>query len=406
MTTPRTIIILLTLSAFAVALAPLPSPNVVQAQGANLLTNPGFDGAMTPVGVGAVPSGWGLWGNADDSDKESLGALTRSAPYSWRLRRDYASFTAGGYQTVDVQPGATYQFGIFALIWTCDDAEFACRTENSTYSDTESGGRVRVGIDPAGGTSPFAGTVQWSGFRAPFNWGSFEYLSVNATATSNRMTVFTYFTSSQGMRFQDVFWDDAALTLVTPPGNNNPPPNDSPGDNVPPAATAVPVLADPVTRADGALVHIVQPGQSLWAISRAYDVPLNTLRELNDLINTDTIFSGQEIVVQAGRAAPTSTPIPPTPTRTVTTIALSPTPTTTATRPIAPTVIAAADQPPVTSDSILLAATAPDEDDDALSGGVVALAVGVVIVGLGVIGGILIIMWQVFNPTPPRRPGF
>ncbi|NDJ86705.1 MAG: hypothetical protein GYB66_12530, partial [Chloroflexi bacterium] len=203
---------------------PLLSPaSVANAQeGENLLLNPYFDHGYSPVANGIAPTHWSVWGNADNSDKEGLGTLTHSPPYSWRFRKEWGLFTGGGYYTATVQPGPTYEFSLFAMIWTCDDEERACRSEDSTFSHTDSGGRVRIGIDPTGGTNPHSGNIRWSEWRAPFTWGVFDYITVQATATGSQMTVFTYYTADKAMRWHDVFWDDAALRAVSPA---NPPDN-------------------------------------------------------------------------------------------------------------------------------------------------------------------------------------
>lgn len=348
-----------------VIIALLLTVNSAQAQGANLLNNPGFDAGMT----GAVPTGWTMWGDAE-SDKESLSALVRSAPYSWRLRKEFGTFTGGGYQTASVQPGATYRFSIYAMIFTCDDGEFVCRNEQGTFSDTTSGGRVRVGIDPTGGTNPYSASVQWSGFRSPFTWGTFEYLSVEAQASGPQITVFTYYTADKGMRIQDAFWDDASLVAIAAP----------PPTSVP--ATAVPVERDPQTQPDGAQVHIVRVGQNLWTIARAYDVSVEDLMRWNQM-TSDIIRPGDQIIVQP---APPATATP----------AFTAPPPATASPTIAPsseaTVVALA--PTATQAIVNVSADNGDntDDDGLFRSGVVAMAVMVVIIGTVTIGGILMII--------------
>lgn len=284
--------------------------NPAQAQHGNALQNPGFDGAYTGRGNigGGVPEGWHAWGNFQDSNHESLSVLRVSAPYSWRLRTDSGLPTGGGYQTVSTTPGMRYRFSVYALIWTCDDPEHQCRDATSTWADTASGGRVRVGIDPNGGTNPYAGGVVWSAFASPMTWGNFGALSVEATANGGQITVFTFYTADRGMRFNDVFWDDASLIAVGggDPGNGGNAGN--PANTQPPPATAVPVVYDPQERPDGALVHVVKAGQTLSAISRVYDVSVETLMTLNNMNNT-IIYVGQDLVVQA---APATAVVPTT----------------------------------------------------------------------------------------------
>ena len=389
-----------------------PPQNTTQAQSQNILVNPSFDGGLTPVSGGAVPSGWSWYGNGY-TDKESLSALVRSGQWSWRLRQEWGLLTAGGYQTVNVQQGATYRFAIFAMIWTCDDEVYACRNETSTFSDTTSGGRVRIGIDPTGGTDPYSGNVQWSGFRSPFTWGTFEYLSMDAVATSSRMTVFTYYTADKVMRFHDVFWDDASLTLVSQPsgntgGNTGGDSGGNSGESSVPRNTVAPVEVDPVERADGSLVHIVRSGQTLWTISLAYDISLDDIRAYNGLYDSDIIVTGQELIVQPSPQSLVTSTSPPPATATITpTIVVTPTTSVTPFMQGSATIVAQAETiapnaPTSTIATVRIEPVSNNQQDGAFRSGVIALAVTIVIVGVGAIGGIGFILWQSLFARRPR----
>jgi LysM repeat protein len=60
---------------------------------------------------------------------------------------------------------------------------------------------------------------------------------------------------------------------------------------------------------DGSMVHIVQPGQSLWAIAIAYGVKIADLVKLNKQLSptNPVIFVGQKIIVR-GTSLPTLSP--------------------------------------------------------------------------------------------------
>jgi len=341
---------------------------VVPAQAqSNLLQNPGFDGAYTGRGgiSGGVPESWNAWGSFQNSDHENLGVLVHSAPYSWRLRTESGLPTGGGYQTVSVQNGATYRFSIYALIWTCNDEQYQCRDTTHTFSDTSSGGRLRIGIDPTGGTDPYSGNVRWSGFASPFDWGTMTPLSVEATATAGQITVFTYYTADVSMRWHDVFWDDASLVAVSGP---------APANTSAPQPTAAPVVPNAQTRADGAQVHIVQSGQTLWAISLAYDVPLATLRSLNNLSGS-TIYVGQEIIV---KAAPATAVPAATATSAVIYVTATPPPTTTPATQVAQ---AQTVQPLATQALVDVTGDQPSGDDDGGTRTVVLVAAAIIVLG-------------------------
>jgi LysM repeat protein len=59
-------------------------------------------------------------------------------------------------------------------------------------------------------------------------------------------------------------------------------------------------------QADGAIVHIVQSGQSLWSIAIAYGMHIAEIKSLNKW-TSDTVYVGQTLII---RLAPTITPTP------------------------------------------------------------------------------------------------
>ena len=63
---------------------------------------------------------------------------------------------------------------------------------------------------------------------------------------------------------------------------------------------------------DGAVVHIVEPGQTLWSIAVAYGVKILELQQMNNLAGTTTIYNGMKLTI---KNAPTPT-ISPSPTAT------------------------------------------------------------------------------------------
>ncbi|HIE38115.1 MAG TPA: LysM peptidoglycan-binding domain-containing protein, partial [Anaerolineae bacterium] len=67
----------------------------------------------------------------------------------------------------------------------------------------------------------------------------------------------------------------------------------------------------PTPRPDGAIVHIVQPGDTLFGIALQYDVPMEQIQQLNagSIGPSNLIHVGQELVI----AIPAATPAPSTP---------------------------------------------------------------------------------------------
>jgi len=95
-----------------------------------------------------------------------------------------------------------------------------------------------------------------------------------------------------------------------------------------PSPSPTPLVIMPVVTVtpmpDGSMIHVVQPGQSLWAIAIAYGVKIADLVKLNNQLSptNPVIYTGQKIIVR-GTSLPTisptvtDTPFPETRTPTV-----------------------------------------------------------------------------------------
>ena len=73
------------------------------------------------------------------------------------------------------------------------------------------------------------------------------------------------------------------------------------------------------------IVHVIQPGETLSGLSFEYDTPIDAIVAANPDIDLDLIYEGQEIIIPL--AMPTATPTPtllPTPTATLTPPYISP----------------------------------------------------------------------------------
>lgn len=69
---------------------------------------------------------------------------------------------------------------------------------------------------------------------------------------------------------------------------------------------ALPAHADPLSGA----VHVVQPGETLWAIASAAGVDANALAAANNLSDSDALSVGQSLALPAGTAGVAATPVP------------------------------------------------------------------------------------------------
>lgn len=284
------------------------------AQDTNLLRDGGFEGAYTSRGRADlnIPSDWSIWvaesPHTEDWMNLPVVAFPHDGPdpaphggvHSLNLNKGYATFTAALFQQVSVTSGANVTASAWAFLRTCKIPDGADRCSSSADSNAF----TRIGIDPNGGTNPFDADVVWSANAAPHeSWGQ---MTVSATATGSTVTLFLYATQQWPMQINNVYWDDAALSVggsggvaAAQPGAPTPAPTN------PPEAPAVNAQGE---RADGSIVHVVQAGDTLDSIAFAYGVTRADLLALNNITDPRIIQIGQEIIVRA--------PVQPTPTPT------------------------------------------------------------------------------------------
>ena len=220
-------------------------------QGANLLNNPSFEQPY----VDGTAQNWNRWhretAKTDEGCEagyhfqpkwliETNGELVADGVTSQKVGNTWDTWSGGVFQTVDVTPGETYRFTVLAR----------GRASNDNYPQPSEYGinmNVQAGIDPNGSGVWHDGDVVWSAAGSPHDvWQPF---SVEATATGDKMTVFTSANFgipgvNQCRKFMDVWYDQAEFVSVAPP-----PPPTNPPPPPPPAATAVPAAtATPLTQ--------------------------------------------------------------------------------------------------------------------------------------------------------------
>jgi LysM repeat protein len=320
-----------------IALTLTPLAAHAQIPGQNLLTDGDFEAltwrAQDGIGELVIAPGWRAWyvdigqirpyvkqpSNCDTSDpacywmrpefnSADFAAFPNRVRNGFKAQKyfSYGRMHEGGlYQrAVGVQPGMTLRFSIFMQAWQCSKPE-ACG-QNGSRSDAPAEMHLRVGIDPYGGSDPFSANVVWSPEKPAFDhWVQF---SVQAQAKSGIVTVFTHSRAEWDWPRvnNDVYLDDASLTVVDEgtalPGATQP--TGTPESTLTPAHT-------PTPRADGAIVHIVGPSDTLYGISLQYGVSYDDLLQLNNLSRTSILTIGQQIIVKAGigTVMPSSTPL-------------------------------------------------------------------------------------------------
>lgn len=82
------------------------------------------------------------------------------------------------------------------------------------------------------------------------------------------------------------------------------------GEDAAPAVVMAPVVVATPDE-NGNVIHVVQDGQTAWAIASRYEVPLDDLLALNGLDRSSLLWPGDELLVKLGEGQEAPTPPPP-----------------------------------------------------------------------------------------------
>jgi LysM repeat protein len=293
------------------ALALLP----VGAQEGNLLQDPGFEGPYVNRGRPDLntPAWWPLWMQQGPTGQEwenradhvyafphNAGPQVLSFPASLNLNGGFVQFAAAVYQQVTVPNNANLIGSVGAWLQTCNT-----RDGNNNFipgscgSSPASEAFVRVGIDPVGGIDPGSPGIIWGPAIAPHD--HWETATVNATAIGTQVTFFIYTNSRWPADFNNRYYDNASLVVGGPGGRASVVVGTTaPGTTAVPTRPVAFVAVPQEPQADGSIVHVVQPGDTISGISIAYDVTEAQILELNDLTRAQArrLQVGQRLLVE------------------------------------------------------------------------------------------------------------
>ena len=310
-------------------------------EGQNLLQNPGFEGITCAPGSepgwcpdnwthdthdGSLhdniytPQGWVTWWRkGGEYGQPEVKTIPNVAPFKGELNRirsgNYAVqiFTyyrlqdTGLYQVVTgLEPGSKVQFSAHAHGWSCGE-----KNARLGYTCGDAWNQLfQVGIEPNGIADPFSPSVIWSPEQiSPDYYNLIGPVSAQV-GEGGSICVFLRSKTKWGVEHQDAYWDDTSL-IMTEPGEPPtatplpPPPTPTYGPSPTPRAT-------PTPRPDGATVHIVESGDTLFGIALMYNVDVDQIRRLNagSLGAGDMIWPDQELVISLPSEVPTATPLP------------------------------------------------------------------------------------------------
>jgi hypothetical protein len=318
-----------------------PTEEPAEEQSTELLKNPGFEGISCRAGSvppecldnwsnsanhdGSfhdnifTPQGWTTWWRkGGDFGQPEVKTIPNVPPFTGELPRIRSGFYAvlmftyyrlqdmGLYQVVTgLEPGSTVQLSAYAHGWSCDD-----KKHKLGYSCGDAWNqRFQVGIEPNGAADPFSSNIVWSQEQAvPDHYQRIGPVTAQVGA-GGKVTAILRSKTKWMYVYQDAYWDDASMVMTspgTPPTDTPPPPPPPPTAGPPPAP-----LATPTPRPDGAIVHIVQAGDTIFGIALMYGVDPDQIRQLNagSIGAGDLIQVGQELVISL--PSQTSTPTPP-----------------------------------------------------------------------------------------------
>jgi LysM repeat protein len=266
-----------------------------------------------------APEGCIAWHNPEFRDTKGV-ILGPSRIHSGKNSQKYFTLwsvhQAGVLQTVAVPPGSTLRFSAWMHAWS-NDKDGREEFPNSYLSSGQTSMHLKVGIDPCGGEDPWSPNVVWGSEHDSYD--QFGYYEVRATAQCDKVTVFTHSMPEKGLKHNDVYLDDAELVIIDAsgvaqpapvqpqPGPVNPAPQSSSVVNAAPAPTALP-------RPDGAVVHVVIAGDTIFGLALQYGVSMDQLFQLNGLTKDSYIHVGQELVISAPPVTSAPAPANATPT--------------------------------------------------------------------------------------------
>ena len=213
-----------------------------EAQGPNLLANPGFEGGyflQDNIVEIAVPNGWRMswldnatfpgangtafrpetvvW-NINDAPVWEQDVFWRDGTYNLKIFKGGAPVYAALSQDLNLQKGARYRFTVPIFVDIVNG--YTSKGEKIAPGDPSWGG-VRLGASPQGAAWPDAGQINYSGWFNSNNTPNFYLNMLNYTfeftAQANQMTVWAEMFGSQPIPNNGFFIDGLTLEQISSP---------------------------------------------------------------------------------------------------------------------------------------------------------------------------------------------
>ena len=314
-------------------------PARAQDLGPNLLENAGFEGGhynQDGIAEIVVPNGWrmhwsdnelifgGEWPSARPETVvwNATGGVPvgeeifwRDGIYTMKVFKAYAPMWAAVSQDVEnLEVGRKYRLTVPIFIDIFEDYEGG----KKIAPWRKDSGKVRMGASPVGATWRDENAIKYSGWWTadtidPF-YQAMPTLIYDFVATQPNMTVWIEMASSYPYMNNGFFYDLPGLfalneTAAVPAAPAAPAQGQAAAPAAVVAAQPAATIVPPTPRADGAIVHVVQAGESLWGIAIQYASvlglpPEEALPYIQELNNNPTFINpGDEILIQQGATA-------------------------------------------------------------------------------------------------------
>ena len=131
----------------------------------------------------------------------------RSGDKSQHYFSFWSTHEGGLYQQFNALENGRYCFSSWGQAWSARETQPGWLSDPNDHGDLYQ----RVGIDPTGGTDWQSPNVVWSEMRMQYD--QFGLFSVEAVAEADTITVFIWSKANIPVKHNDVYWDDARLTL-------------------------------------------------------------------------------------------------------------------------------------------------------------------------------------------------
>ncbi|MCB8946902.1 MAG: hypothetical protein H6653_02695 [Ardenticatenaceae bacterium] len=131
----------------------------------------------------------------------------RSGEKSQHYFSFWSTHEGGLMQQVSAVENGRYCFSSWGHAWSARDTLPGWLSDPNDHGDLYQ----RVGIDPTGGTDWQSPNIIWGDMRMQYD--EFGLFSVEAVAQADTITVFIWSKANIPVKHNDVYWDDARLTL-------------------------------------------------------------------------------------------------------------------------------------------------------------------------------------------------